>query len=59
MANSVTLTPNESRAPSGSVAVCADALEGGGLEEQRREKRPISVEAHWKSWLEHDLTRVN
>jgi hypothetical protein len=31
---------------------------GGRLEEQRREKRPISVEAHWKSWLEHDLTMV-
>jgi hypothetical protein len=40
------------------VAVCADALKGGGLEEQRREKRPISVEAHGRSWLEHDLTTV-
>jgi hypothetical protein len=29
------------------VAVCADALKGRGvLEEQRRQKHPISVEAH-------------
>jgi hypothetical protein len=27
----------------------------GGLKEQRREKRPISVEVHGK----HDLTKVN
>ncbi len=31
---------------------------GGNADEQRREKRPISVEAHGKSWLEHDLTTV-
>jgi hypothetical protein len=29
------------------------------LEEQRRERRPISVKAHGKSWLEHDQTTVN
>ena len=37
-----------------SVAVGAHALKGGGLEEQR-EKRPISAEAHGKSWLEYGL----
>ena len=54
----VTLTPNWA-GTSWPVAVCAGALKDGGLKEQRREKRPISVKAHGKSWLEHDQTTVN
>ena len=41
-----------------AVSCSCTRIGGGGLEEQRREERPISVEAHGKSWLEHDLTTV-